>query len=264
MLGRLSTFVGRGRELELLERALEEARSAMRVIDIEAEPGIGKSRLLYEFRQRIGKERALLLTGSCSPDGQQTPLLPFIEVMRGSFRLSAGEAEKDVAHKLEIGLTALGMHSLHNLGLSLHLLGLKAPEGALTGLDGVLIGLRTRELLQQLLEPRCRLSPVVMVIEDLHWVDSVSEEVLGKIVGSEAKLRLRLRLRLLLLTTRRPEYAPPWRDRPAVTALQLEPLPAGDIRRLVQTRLGAESLPEALARQLAEKAEGNPLFARKS
>ena len=137
----------------------------------------------------------------------------------------------------------------------LHLLGLKVPDDALVGLDGLLIGLRTRELLQQLLEARCRLSPVVMVIEDLHWIDSVSEELLGKIIDSEAKLRL------LLLTTRRPEYAPPWLDRATVTKLPLEPLPTGDIRHLVQARLGVEALPEALARQVTEKAEGNPLFA---
>ena len=169
--------------------------------------------------------------------------------------ISAGEAEKEIAQKLEMGLTALGLHSVRNLGLLLHLLGLKVPDGALAGLDGLLIGLRTRELLQQLLEARCRLSPVVMVIEDLHWIDSVSEELLGKIVDSEAKLRL------LLLTTRRPEYAPPWLDRAAVTKLPLEPLPTGDIRHLVQARLGVEALPEALARQVTEKAEGNPLFA---
>jgi predicted ATPase len=65
------------------------------------------------------------------------------------------------------------------------LLGLKVPDGALTGLDGMLIGLRTRELLQQLLEARCRLSPLVMIIEDLHWIDSVSEELLYKIIASE-------------------------------------------------------------------------------
>ena len=170
-------------------------------------------------------------------------------------RVSAGEAEKDVAQKLEIGLTSLGLHSTRNLGLLLHLLGLKVPEGALTGLDGVLIGLRTRELLQQLLDARCSLSPVVMVIEDLHWIDSVSEELLGKIVDSENKLKL------LLLTTHRPEFAPPWLDRAVVTQLHLKPLPVGDIRRLVQARLGVEVLPEALARQVAEKAEGNPLFA---
>ena len=203
----------------MLERGLDEARSQLRVVDLVAEPGMGKSRLLHEFRQRIGKDRAFILSGSCSPDGQQTPFLPFIEVVRGSFRVSAGEAEKDIAQKLEMGLTALGLHSNRNLGLLLHLLGLKVPDDALAGLDGVLIGLRTRELLQQLLEARCRLSPVVMVIEDLHWIDSASEELLGKIVDSEAKLRL------LLLTTRRPEYSPPWLDRSVVTKLPLEPLP---------------------------------------
>ena len=250
----LSAFVGRERELEVLERALAEARSQLRVIDLAAEPGMGKSRLLYEFQQRIGKD-AFILSGTCSPDGQQTPFLPFIEVVRGSFEVSAGEAEKEITRKLETGLTALGLQSLQNLGLLLNLLGLKVPDGALTGLDGVLIGLRTRELLQRLLEARCRLSPVVMVIEDLHWIDSASEEVLGKIVDSESTLPL------LLLTTRRPEYAPPWLDRAAVTKIRVEPLPVDHIHRLVQGRLGVEALPEALARQVTEKAEGNPLFA---
>src|SRR6516164_5814725 len=134
-------------------------------------------------------------------------------------------------------------------------LGLKVPDDALAGLDGLLIGLRTRELLQQLLKARCRLSPVVMLIEDLHWIDSASEELLGKTIDREAKLRL------LLVTTRRPEYSPPWLDRAIVTKLPLEPLPTGDIRHLVQTRLGVETLPEGLDRRLPERAEGNPLFA---
>ena len=176
-------------------------------------------------------------------------------MVRGSFRVSAGEAEQDVAQKLERGLTALGLHSTRNLGLLLHLLGLKVPDGALTGLDGVLIGLRTRELLQQLLEARTRLSPVVMVIEDLHWIDSASEELLGKIIGSEAQAE-----------TPTPHHAEaglctPWLDRAVVTKVLLEPLPIGDIRRLIRARPGAEALPEPLAWQVAEKAEGNPLFA---
>jgi class 3 adenylate cyclase/tetratricopeptide (TPR) repeat protein len=251
----LGTFIGRERELEVLERGLDKARSQICVIDIVAEPGMGKSRLLHEFRQRIGEERAFVLSGSCSPDGQQTPFLPFTEVVRGSFHLSVGEAEKDIAQKLELGLTALGLYSSQNLGLLLHLLGLNAPSGALVGLDGVLIGLRTRDLFQQMLEARCRLSPVVMVIEDLQWIDTVSEEVLGKIVDKEPKLRL------LVLLTRRPEYLPPWLDWTIVTKLHLEPLPFGDIRRLVQARLGVEVLPGPLVRQVVEKAEGNPLFA---
>jgi len=251
----LSAFVGRERELEVLENALAEVSLGLRVIDLMAEPGIGKSRLLHEFRQRIGKDRAFVLSGNCSPDSQQTAFLPFIQVVRRSFRISAGETEKDIAEKLDIGLTTLGLNSRRNLGLLLHLLGLQAPNGALTGLDGALIGLRTRELSQRLLEARCRLSPVILVIEDLHWIDSVSEELLYKIVSGEGKLPL------LLLLTRRPEYVPPWLDLAQVTKLRLEPLPAGEIRRLVQSRLGVEVLPETLVRQVAEKAEGNPLFA---
>ena len=153
-----------------------------------------------------------------------------------------------------MGLISLGLHSIRNLGLLLHLLGLSVPDDALRGLDGVLIGLRTRELLQQLLEARCRLSPVVMVIEDLHWIDSASEELLSKIVEGDAKLRF------LLLHTRRPEYRPHWRDRPVVTKLLLEPLAAGDIRHLVN-RFGIDGLPDTVARQVTDKAEGNPLFA---
>jgi class 3 adenylate cyclase len=251
----LSAYVGRERELDVLERALAEARSRLRVIDIMAEPGMGKSRLLHEFRQRLGLEQAFILTGNCSSDGQQTPFLPFIEVVRGSFQVSAGEAENDVAHKLEMGLTVLGLNSPQNLGLLLNLMGLKSPRGSLTGLDGLLIGLRTRDLLQTLLEARCRLSPVVLLIEDLHWIDSVSQEVLGMIIDGETSLRL------LLIHTRRPEFAPPWLDRSIVTKLHLEPLPNGDVRRLVHARLGVEVLPGALVRLVMEKADGNALFA---
>ena len=261
MLGDITEMTGpsdfvRERELEALERVLVQAPSGIRVIDVVGEPGMGKSRLLHEFHQRIGEDRAFVLSGSCSTDGQQTPFLPFIEIVRGSFGISANEAETDIAQKLEVGLTTLGLHSSRNLGLLLHLLDLKVPDGALTGLDGVPIGLRTREVLQQLLEARCGLSPVLMMIEDLQWIDSASEELLSKTTDSAAKMRL------LLLTTRRPEYSPPWLDSTAVTKLPLEPLPAVHIRRLIQARLGVDVIPEPLTQQVAEKAEGNPLFAK--
>jgi predicted ATPase len=251
----LSPYVGRERELDILEHGLAEAHGQLRVIDVVAEPGMGKSRLLHEFRQRVVGDQGFVLSGSCSPDGQQTPFLPFIEVVRSSFQVSAGEAETEVARRLEMGLTALGLLSLENLGLLLNLLGLNPPKGALTGLDGLLIGLRTRDLLQALLEARCRLSPVVLLLEDLHWIDNGSEEVLGRIIDGDAKLRL------LLLHTRRPEYNPAWLDRSNVTKLRLEPLAAGDIKQLVQARLGVELLPETFARLITEKAEGNALFA---
>jgi class 3 adenylate cyclase/tetratricopeptide (TPR) repeat protein len=251
----LSGFVGRERELEVLEQALTEAHSKLRVIALIAEPGMGKSRLLHEFRQRIGGEQTSILTGHCSPDGQETAFLPFLEVVRHAFRIAAGDTEQEIAQKLEMGLTALDLRSMLNIALLLHLLGLKSPNGALAGLDGALIGLRTRELLLRLLEARCRVSAVILVIEDLHWIDSISEELLGQIIRDVAQLPV------LVIHSARPEYRPPWRNSQSVTALHLEPLPAGEIRRLVQARLGAKVLPDALVRQVAERAEGNPLFA---
>ena len=87
----LSPYVGRERELDVLERNLEAARRELRVVDIVGEPGMGKSRLLHEFRLRHGAAEVLVLAGECSPDGKQTPLMPFIEVVRNAFALSGGE-----------------------------------------------------------------------------------------------------------------------------------------------------------------------------
>ena len=251
----LTPYVGRSCELETLKQSLTEAGMGLRVHNVVGEPGIGKSRLLYEFRQHVGQSRALVLTGNCFPDGQQTPFLPLIEVMHGLFRIAAGDGEAIIARKLDDELRALGLASAQNCGLLLHLLGLKPPEGSLQGLDGTLIGLRTRDLLQQVLSARCWLSPVLMILEDLHWIDRASEEVLARIVDGDG------RLPLMIASAHRPEYRAPWAGCPAVRAILLEPLSTGDTLRIVEARLDAPSLPDALAQLIAEKAEGNALFA---
>jgi class 3 adenylate cyclase len=251
----LTAYVGRERELDILERELASARSRLRVVDIVAEPGMGKSRLLYEFRNRAAKAEAIIISGNCSAVGRHTPFLPFIEVVRDWFRVKAGEAEAEIVEKVEAGLNSIGLNTLENLGLLLNFLSLTPPPGALARLDGVLIGLRTRDLLLQMLAALCRLSPVALLIEDLHWIDSASQELLSQIVENADKLRL------LVLLTRRPEYEPAWRAASAVETLTLERLPAVDVRRLIQARLGLEALPEDLARHVTERAEGNALFA---
>jgi class 3 adenylate cyclase len=249
----LTAYVGRDRELETLEGAFARIAEGPQVVDVVGEPGIGKSRLLYEFRQRIG-DRAFVPVGSCSPDGRQTPFLPFLEIVRGSFRVAAGDPEADATRKLEEGLRAIGLSSERNVGLLLNLLGLKAPEGALHGLDGALIGFATRELLERLLRARCQMSPAVLVLEDLQWIDSASEGLLQSIALAEGPLQL------LVVDTRRPEYEPPWVGRAKVTPLWLGPLSGGETARIVQARIGRE-LPADVACLVAEKAEGNPLFA---
>src|SRR5262249_43907029 len=129
--------------------------------------GIGKSRLLHEFRRRLEERGVAILSGSSWPDGALTPFRPFIEVMRRAFGVSAGEAENDVVRKLDDGLAGSGLASEQNLALLMNFLGLRPPTAVLEGLDGVLIGLRTRDLLLQVLHQRSRTDPVVMLLEDL-------------------------------------------------------------------------------------------------
>jgi class 3 adenylate cyclase/tetratricopeptide (TPR) repeat protein len=250
----LSSYVGRERELQQLESILRDSEHGLRVADIAGEPGIGKSRLLHEFCARSVAEGSVL-SGGCSPDGRETPFLPLIEVVCGCFGITAGEGQASITQKLSDGLAALELFSRHNLALLLNLLGLEVPSGALQGLDGVLIGLRTRDLLQQLLQARCRLSPLVILLEDLQWIDSASEEILARVVRADAGLRL------AIVHTRRPEYLPRWLDQASTTTLRLARLSDAETCRIAHERFGAGELPEALARLVADRAGGNPLFA---
>ena len=250
----LSDHVGRDDELAVMRSALDRARDGFCVTDLVAEPGLGKTRLVFEFLQRLKTEEALLLTGHCSADGQQVPFMPFLEVIRSSFRIRDQDDQSEIAQKLETGLHRVALYTSENLALLLNLLGLKQPEGSLEGLDGVLIGLRTRDLLPVLLEAQCRAIRVILLIEDIHWIDGASEELLRKLIEGGTQSNL------LIIHTRRPEYVPAWRDSPGVTSLVLNPLGTDEIKHLVQTRLGVDILPEALIRQVTDRAGGNPLF----
>ncbi len=250
----LSQLVGREAELAVAAKALRASRDDLCVVDLVAEPGLGKTRLVFEFLQRAREEPLLLLKGGCSPDGRQVPFFPFLEVLRGSFGVTGEDDPAEIEQKLESGLRASGLLTPETLALLLNFLGLKPTEGALAGLDGVLIGLRTRDLLLALLQAQCRVRRVVLQLEDIHWIDSASEDLLHRLIDAEAQPNL------LVATTRRPEYGPGWLNSPRIRTIALKPLTAGDIAHLAQTRLGVDALPDALIRQLTERAGGNPLF----
>ena len=124
----LTTFVGREHELDMLERALVRGGVAARIVDLVAEPGMGKSRLSARIPSAHREGTRLILIGSCSPDGQQTPFLPFIEVVRGSFCVSPERRSKTLRKSSKSELTAFGLHLTRNLRLLLHLLGLRGPS----------------------------------------------------------------------------------------------------------------------------------------
>jgi class 3 adenylate cyclase/tetratricopeptide (TPR) repeat protein len=251
----LTAFVGRDRELDLLEHSFESMGSGVQVVDIVGEPGIGKTRLLHEFRAHAARRRAWMLAGVCAPDGQQTPFRVFIDIIRSDFRVALGDEAGTVESKLDEGLRAFGLSSEQNLGLLLNLLGREAPRGALSGLDGVLMGLRTRDLLVRIVRARSRQAPLILMLEDIHWLDSASEALLSNLIAIDDPLPI------LILHTRRPAYAPPWAGGSRVARLALDPLSARETSRLAQARLGVAELPAELGALIAAKAEGNALFA---
>ncbi len=251
----LSLHIGRDDQLSILSSALDQTSGGLRVLDLVAEPGLGKTRLVFEFLDRTQAEDRVVLMGHCMAVGQQVPFFPFLEVVRGSFGIHGDDEPADIAGKLQRGLLRTELDTPENLGLLMNLLGLKPPEGTLGGLDGVLIGLRTRDLLPALLRSQSRVNRVVLVVEDGHWIDGASEDLLRKLIdGGDFP-------NLLILYTRRPEYTPDWLQNPAVASIDLKPLTVEDIRNLACTRLGIEALPDTLARKVTERAGGNPLFA---
>ncbi len=250
----LSQYVGRDAELSQLSLALDESQKNMRVVDLVAEPGLGKTRLVYEFLGRAESETRTIFRGHCTADGQQVPFMPFLEVVRNSFRIYDDDEPDAIAQKLQDGLKVSGLVTPENVGLLMNLLGLKPPEGALEGLDGVLIGLRTRDLLPALLRAQCAQGKAIVLIEDIHWIDGASEEMMRTLIDGDGIQNL------LILHTRRPEYTPPWLDKPAVATIALNPLDENDFRQLAETRLGSGDLPDELIRQVTERAGGNPLF----
>jgi class 3 adenylate cyclase len=248
----LSSHVGRARELKRLERILLGSRRGLRVADIAGEAGIGKSRLIHEFLGRSARLGSFL-SGSCSPEGRAVPFYPFIDIIRAWFGIAAGDEMGVAARKLSHGLAKLELHSPQNVALLQCFLAMPVPPAPPRAADG-LSAMDMRNLLHHLLEARCRLSPLILLLEDLQWIDAVSEDLLtGIIRAGEA-------WPLAILHTRRPEYRPPWLDRASTTSLRLGLLSAAEARRIAGERLGSEA-PRLLLRLVAERAGGNPLFA---
>ena len=246
----LTPLVGRQKELETLFGQFSAAAQCVQVVGIVGDAGIGKSRLVHEFAAARDRHSAILLA-HCTSQEQATPFRPFIELVRASFRLSDGdEAMED---RLRQGLARLQLDAGAHLAYLLNLLGRSPPS--LAAIDAEIVGLHTRRTLQSLLEAHCRRSPTVLIVEDTHWIDPASKEYL------EWAAQAARPLPLLILCTYRPVFRPPWAAAPNFRELHVQPLSPAESLALLRPGSGVAPLPPRFEALVAEKAQGNPLFA---
>lgn len=250
----LTKLVGRDAELAQLHACYQRlADQLAQVVAVVGEAGSGKSRLLYEFKQQLAGEDVVFLEGRCSSLSHGVPYAPWISMLRQHFDLAPNSPGGSGAcpEKLAQQLSSLGKEFEGLLPYLCRMLAVRTNELADVSAD---------ELKRQEFEAMARLvgglskrCPVLMVIEDLHWIDDPSREMLELAAT-------RLHGPIMLIVSHRPEYIPFWRTEAAFTQLRLRTLTDDDTTTVIREVAGG-SLPLDLERLIRVKAEGNPFFA---
>jgi class 3 adenylate cyclase/predicted ATPase len=252
----LTPLVGRQEEIGLLLRRWERARDGEgQVVLLSGEPGIGKSRLVRELRGRLGENLHLTLTYQCSPHHRTSPLHPLIEQLERAAGFARDDPPVARLDKLET-LLARGTDRLDEaVPLIAALLGISSGE-RYPALE--LTPQRQKELmLEALLEQLAALAaeqPVLVLHEDVHWIDPTTQELLSLAIERTQ------RLPVLTIITFRPEFTPPWAGQPHVSTLQLIRLGQREGAAMVDLVVGEKALPNEVTAQIVVKTDGVPLF----
>jgi tetratricopeptide (TPR) repeat protein len=250
----LSRFVGRDRDIATLHEALAQTEGGQgQVVGIMGEPGIGKSRLLDEFRHSLQGQSVTYLEGQCLAYGQTAPYLPVRDLVRQQCGLTEGESPAATVAHVHSALRRVGI-APEEAPYVLRLLGIQEGTADLTARSPEAIKLRTFAVLRQLHLLASQQQPVILAVENLHWIDTMSEAYFGSLVEQL------MGARLLLLTTYRPGYRPPWMEKSMATQVALRLLTPHDSHRLVQSVCQRLQGPLPVTDRLLAKAEGNPFF----
>jgi DNA-binding NtrC family response regulator/tetratricopeptide (TPR) repeat protein len=250
-----SPFVGRARELELLDGVLEQVKAGRgQVVSLVGAAGMGKSRLLQEFRQRLIGQRVRYAEGQCLSYGSAIPYLPVLDLLRDHCDITEGDDPEALAAKMRLALKRSGDGLAAELPLLLDLLSVRVAADRFAELSADGRRARTFEVLYQMFLASSRQQPLVLTVDNLHWIDPTSEALLAGLIERLASVPL------LVLTTARPGYRPPWGERSYVMQLALQPLDPDASRQVVQYVLDHQPLAPDLEQQPLAKAEGNPFF----
>ena len=248
-------FVGREHEMGTLHALLAQVEAGHgQVVGIAGEPGIGKSRFLYEFRHQVRHQPCTFLAGRCVSYGQATPYLPLLDLLRQACGLTDSDTPDETAARVARYLRDVGMESEAWSPYVLRVLGRDDSTEHLPPLSPQALRTRIFETLLQMQLHASHQRPLLLEVEDVHWIDPTSEEWLMALVE-----RL-VGVPILLLLSYRSGYHPAWIGKSYATQLALQRLTAHESQRVVRTVLAPQAVPDRLVRAIVAKGQGNPFF----
>ncbi|HKQ57553.1 MAG TPA: adenylate/guanylate cyclase domain-containing protein [Candidatus Eisenbacteria bacterium] len=249
----LTRFVGRDAEIELLRRAQERVATGRgQVVAVVGEAGVGKSRLVYEFTHSHRIQGWQVLETLSVSYGKATTFLPVIELLKGYFKIGDRDAPREIREKVTGKLLALDRALEPTIPGVLALLDLPVEDAAWPTMDPELRRQRTLDAVKQLLLREAREQPLLVVFEDLHWIDGQTQALLDGLVESLGSARL------LLLVNYRPEYAHGWGTKTYYSQARLDALPTESTGALLDALLGKDAALAPLKQLLVKR--GNPFF----
>jgi tetratricopeptide (TPR) repeat protein len=251
----LTPFVGRDRELELLIDGFERSKKGHgRAISIVAEAGGGKSRLLYEFRKGVSHENITFLEGKCLSYSKGIAYHPIVDILKSIINIKEKDGEPEIREKTSRALKSWGVDEDSTLPYLLELLSVRD-----SGIDAIAMSPeakkdRTIDALKQVVLKIAEIRPLIIAIEDLHWIDQSSEEVLKYFLEKIAKTQI------FLIFNYRPKYDRPWKNDAYHSEITLNRLSNRESLKMVYHILGTKMLEGNLENLSLEKTEGIPFF----
>jgi class 3 adenylate cyclase len=251
----LTKFVGRRREMEALHEALERTRSGSgQVVGIVGEAGVGKSRLILEMRKMFPKEEYGYLEGRCLHYGSSMAYLPLLDILRSYFEIKEGEQESLIKKKMKEKIFQVDEKLKTVLPPFQELLSLKGEDEAYLKLEPKQKRKKIFEAIRDLFIRESQDKPLVLVFEDLHWIDKTSEEFLDYFIGWLTNTPI------LLILLYRPEYTHRWGSKSYYNNVRVDQLSIPTSAELVQSILREGEVVPELSNLILGKAAGNPLF----
>jgi hypothetical protein len=255
----LTRFVGRQQELTVLQQALGQAGAGHgQVVALVGEAGVGKSRTVYEFVHSHHTQGWRVLESASVSYGKATPYFPVIDLLKRYCHVDDGDDTRTIRAKVTGQVLTLDGALQETLPALLSLLDTLLEDSPFLRLDPPQRRQRTLDALKRLLLRESQVQPVLVVFEDLHWIDSETQSLLDSLVESLPTAHV------LLLVNYRPEYRHSWGGKTFYTPLRLDPLPPVSADAFLQALLGDEPSLEPLTQLLIARTEGNPFFLEES